>query len=259
MKRPLLVLALVPAVLANAGDPVKSRWRSLSTGNLFEVTDYGDRISVRYLSGEFVTDESTEKSDVSVGVNSAREQSKPGRWLLNKRAQGKYVGTANVETSCSYYRQWYMTWATNVCKFADPVELTVTATEITGWRDGQPATKAKFDCAKCQWSKTERGQLQWAREADVAGAPATATAPAPAAAGTAAASTADRGIYTIESTPPSAEVYVDGEFVGSTPMEHSLPAGRHQIELRKKGFTNWSRWLTVAPGTRAKVAAELEH
>lgn len=261
MKKLLLVLAMVPAVLANAGDAVKSRWRSLTTGNLFEVTDFGDRLSVRFLAAEVVEDQSTERSDLSVSMNGPKEQIRPGRWLLQKRADGKYAGTANSDMTCTYYRQWMMEWATNVCKFATPVELSISGTEITGWSEGNPATKSKFDCGKCKWSKTERVDFQWAREDSPQSADATTSATSPASSATSpapAASAGDRGVFTIESTPPNADVYVDGEFVGSTPIEHSLPTGRHQVELRKKGFANWSRWLNVTPGARAKVAAEME-
>lgn len=67
------------------------------------------------------------------------------------------------------------------------------------------------------------------------------------------------GVFVIESTPPGAEVYVDGEFVGSTPIaEHGLAAGRHEIELRKKGWAEWKRQLSVSAGSRARVAAEME-
>jgi hypothetical protein len=79
--------------------------------------------------------------------------------------------------------------------------------------------------------------------------------------GTAAASgsTQGGGVFAIESTPPGAEVYVDGDFVGTTPIaEHSLPMGKHDIELRKKGFAPWKRQLSVSSGTRATVAAEME-
>ena len=64
-------------------------------------------------------------------------------------------------------------------------------------------------------------------------------------------------MFRIESTPPGAEVYVDGEFVGTTPIaEHSLATGKHEVELRKKGFAHWKRQLSVLAGARATVAAE---
>jgi hypothetical protein len=67
------------------------------------------------------------------------------------------------------------------------------------------------------------------------------------------------GTFTIESNPPGAEVYVDGDFVGTTPIaEQALAAGKHEIELRKKGWANWTRQLRVSAGVRAGVSAEME-
>jgi hypothetical protein len=69
----------------------------------------------------------------------------------------------------------------------------------------------------------------------------------------------DHGLFRIESAPLGAEVYVDGDFVGTTPIaELSLTVGKHDVELRKKGFTPWKRPLSVSAGARATVAAELE-
>jgi hypothetical protein len=91
---------------------------------------------------------------------------------------------------------------------------------------------------------------------------ATSAPPAASAAGGAASASVSaegRGVFGIESTPPGAEVYVDGEFVGTTPIaEHSLTTGKHEIELRKKGFATWKRQLSVSPGAHATVAAEME-
>jgi hypothetical protein len=80
---------------------------------------------------------------------------------------------------------------------------------------------------------------------------ANATEMSPAADGT--------GVFAIESEPPGAEVYVNGEFLGTTPIaSQALPAGKHEIELRKKGRSNWTRKLRVSAGTRATISAELE-
>ena len=250
-----LAIALLSAVLAIAAEPIKSRWRSLKSGNLFEVTDYGDRLSIRFLEAETVSDQGTERPDVTAG--GPRQTLRPGRWLLQKGSDGRYVGTAESEMNCTYWRQWYLEWRTNVCKFSDPVELTITGAEIAGWHSGAPANKATFDCTKCQYSKVERIELQWARE------PASEAATAPASPGNAsvAGGTSERAglrAYTFESQPTGAEVYVDGDFVGSTPLEHTLSAGRHEIELRKKGLPAWKRQLNVSPGPHATISAEME-
>jgi cytoskeletal protein RodZ len=61
----------------------------------------------------------------------------------------------------------------------------------------------------------------------------------------------------ISSTPPSADVEVDGKFVGNTPSSVSLPAGEYTVRITKKGFKAWERKLTVSGGA-ANVNAELE-
>jgi PEGA domain len=61
----------------------------------------------------------------------------------------------------------------------------------------------------------------------------------------------------ISSTPPSADVEVDGKFVGNTPSSMTLPPGDHTVRITKKGFKAWERKLTVSGGA-ANVNAELE-
>jgi len=61
----------------------------------------------------------------------------------------------------------------------------------------------------------------------------------------------------ISSTPPSADVEVDGKFVGNTPSSVGLSAGEHAVRITKKGFKPWERKLTVSGGS-ANVNAELE-
>ena len=60
------------------------------------------------------------------------------------------------------------------------------------------------------------------------------------------------------SSPDSAEVFVNGEFRGSTPVRLNLAAGRHTIELRLPGFKTWERELVVVAGDETRVAARLE-
>jgi hypothetical protein len=63
----------------------------------------------------------------------------------------------------------------------------------------------------------------------------------------------------INSIPPNAEVHVDGALVGTTPLTaYPLRVGPRQIELAKKGYTNWKRRLLIAEGAPTRVVAELE-
>jgi len=61
----------------------------------------------------------------------------------------------------------------------------------------------------------------------------------------------------IESIPSGADVEVDGDFVGSTPLSLDIPAGDYEVVVKKKGFIDWSRSLKTA-GANINVNAELE-
>jgi len=61
----------------------------------------------------------------------------------------------------------------------------------------------------------------------------------------------------VESTPPGADIEVDGAFVGNTPSTVSVAPGSHQIAVKKKGFADWKKTLNVTGGN-VHLNAELE-
>jgi hypothetical protein len=61
----------------------------------------------------------------------------------------------------------------------------------------------------------------------------------------------------IDSTPPGADIEIDGSFVGNTPSTVNVTPGNHEITVKKKGFADWSRKLNVTGGS-IHVGAELE-
>ena len=61
----------------------------------------------------------------------------------------------------------------------------------------------------------------------------------------------------IASTPPGADIEVDGGFVGNTPSTVSLAPGSHQIVVKKKGFADWNKTLNITGGS-VSLNAELE-
>lgn len=61
----------------------------------------------------------------------------------------------------------------------------------------------------------------------------------------------------IDSTPTGADIEIDNAFVGNTPSTIPVPAGSHQIAVKKKGFLDWTKTLKVTGGT-IRVTAELE-
>jgi hypothetical protein len=61
----------------------------------------------------------------------------------------------------------------------------------------------------------------------------------------------------IDSTPSGADIEIDGAFVGNTPSTVSVVPGSHQIAVKKKGFTDWTKTLNVTGGS-IHLNAELE-
>ena len=59
------------------------------------------------------------------------------------------------------------------------------------------------------------------------------------------------------STKDPAEVYVDGDFRGSTPVRLQLTTGAHTVEYRLAGYQPWTRKLVVVAGDRTRVTAVL--
>ena len=62
----------------------------------------------------------------------------------------------------------------------------------------------------------------------------------------------------IESSPPGADIEVDGSFVGSTPSDVQVAEGDHTVVVKKSGFKNWERKLKSSAGSSVSLNAELE-
>ena len=60
------------------------------------------------------------------------------------------------------------------------------------------------------------------------------------------------------STPPGADITIDGSYVGNTPSEISLTTGRHVVQIAMVGFGEWKRELTVSSDSAVNVAANLQ-
>jgi hypothetical protein len=61
----------------------------------------------------------------------------------------------------------------------------------------------------------------------------------------------------IDSTPSGGDIEVDGGFVGNTPSTVTLSPGSHQIVVKKKGYTDWTKTLNVTGGN-IHLSPELE-
>lgn len=60
------------------------------------------------------------------------------------------------------------------------------------------------------------------------------------------------------SSPDPAEVFIDGQYRGSTPVSLQLAAGPHTIEFKLEGYQTWTRELVVVAGDDTRVASTLQ-
>lgn len=57
----------------------------------------------------------------------------------------------------------------------------------------------------------------------------------------------------LKSKPSSAEIYIDGAYISSTPKDLSVLEGRHKLKIEKQGFVRRQRTLTVDTTFRSKT------
>jgi hypothetical protein len=60
---------------------------------------------------------------------------------------------------------------------------------------------------------------------------------------------ADLPRLSITSLPVSADIEIDGNFIGNAPAEIGLAAGEHVIVVSKKGYEPWQRKMKLVPGS----------
>ena len=62
----------------------------------------------------------------------------------------------------------------------------------------------------------------------------------------------------MESNPSSADIEIDGSFVGNTPSDVQVAEGDHTVTVKKAGFKDWERKMKVTAGSSVHLNAELE-
>jgi hypothetical protein len=80
-------------------------------------------------------------------------------------------------------------------------------------------------------------------------------------AGVAAAAASDvtrEAAIDFTSTPPGAEIMLDGSYVGNTPSSITAAPARHVVEISMPGFATWKRELQVTAGSKVDVNATLQ-
>ena len=66
------------------------------------------------------------------------------------------------------------------------------------------------------------------------------------------------GYVTVKADDDHCDVFVDGAFVGNPPAKLKLAEGLHVIEVKKSGFKDYRRELTVVAGSDLTLTAGLE-
>jgi hypothetical protein len=66
------------------------------------------------------------------------------------------------------------------------------------------------------------------------------------------------GTVNVTSNPDGAEVYADGQFVVNCPAVLKLKPGKHTVSVKLSGYRDWSREISVEPGSEVRLAATLE-
>ncbi|HKV26227.1 MAG TPA: trypsin-like peptidase domain-containing protein [Candidatus Acidoferrum sp.] len=66
------------------------------------------------------------------------------------------------------------------------------------------------------------------------------------------------GTIAIASEPDSAEIYVDGKFLGNAPAKLKLSAGPHRVVLKAAGFADWQRELEILKDSHVALKPVLE-
>jgi hypothetical protein len=73
-----------------------------------------------------------------------------------------------------------------------------------------------------------------------------------------AAPTMQPATVIVKSTPPGADINVDGKFMGNTPSTSQLTPGDHVVEVEKEGLKPWQRGMTVNAGGNITIDATLD-
>ncbi len=68
----------------------------------------------------------------------------------------------------------------------------------------------------------------------------------------------DTGVIVVESSPKSAQVYVDNELKGESPLTiYNFPVGQHDVLVKKEGYGDFKKTITLKVGTTEEVSARL--
>jgi hypothetical protein len=63
----------------------------------------------------------------------------------------------------------------------------------------------------------------------------------------------------VDTRPPGAQVFVDGQPSGTTPaLVSNVAPGQHTVRIERDGYQAWSSSVDVRAGAQTRVTASLE-
>jgi hypothetical protein len=127
--------------------------------------------------------------------------------------------------------------------FAAPMSVYYVNCDVDGSPTQVASTELPHD-QQAQVSQSQYPQSQPQPQQSQAAAPPRPPAPPEA-------------VFDFWSNPPGADVYLDGIYVGKTPLSRSVPVGDHAVLIRKKDFSSWQREMKATPG-KQHISAYLE-
>ncbi len=66
------------------------------------------------------------------------------------------------------------------------------------------------------------------------------------------------GFLSINSTVENSKVYIDGQKIGTAPIEnYKISTGEHTVKIVKEGYQNFTKTVTINPGEKASITASL--
>ncbi len=68
----------------------------------------------------------------------------------------------------------------------------------------------------------------------------------------------NKGTLSVDSYPQNCEVYLNGEYVGVTPLEKSVKIGKYTLEVKKEGYEDYKKEVTIERGKETVIIANLE-
>ena len=61
---------------------------------------------------------------------------------------------------------------------------------------------------------------------------------------------------TVDASVANCDIEIDGNFMGNTPSTLTLAPGKHEIVVKKTGYTDWTRSMMVGAGS-VRLSAEM--